>query len=69
MANIDLDVRVIDKTQAALGNINKRVRGLDKSVAGINQRSSLLLKTLVAVGTGVAVRGIIQTKSGWHRTN
>ena len=61
MANIDLDVRVIDKTQAALGNINKRVKGLDKSVAGINQRSGLLLKTLVAIGTGVAVRGIIQT--------
>ena len=61
MSNLDLNVRVVDKTQAALGRIDQRIKGLDKSVAGINTRGKLLIATLAGIATGTVVRGIIST--------
>ena len=61
MSNLDLNVRVVDKTQAALGRIDQRIKGLDKSVAGINTRGKLLIATLAGIATGTVVRGIVST--------
>lgn len=61
MSNIDLDIRVRDKTASALGNIDKRIKGLDGSVKSLNSRSGLLVKTLVGLGTGLVARNIVQT--------
>jgi len=61
MANIGLDVVVNDKTAAALGKINNRVKGLDKSMAGINNRGKLLVATLTGIAAGSVVKSIVST--------
>jgi len=61
MSRIGLDVVVNDKTAAALGNINKRIKGIDDQMDSINKRGSLLVKTLIGIASGVVVKSIINT--------
>jgi len=61
MSRIGLDIVVNDKTAAALGNINKRIQGIDKEMSSINDRGRLLVKTLAGIATGYVVKSIIST--------
>ena len=61
MAGPSLDITVNDKTAAALGRIDKRIQGLDKSMASINSRGRLLVSTLAGIATGRVIRSIIST--------
>lgn len=61
MAGPSLDITVNDKTAAALGRINQRIKGLDTSMASINSRGKLLVSTLAGIAAGGIVRSIIST--------
>jgi len=61
MATQTIDVRVNDKTKNALGNIDRRLQGLEGSLLSVNKVAGLAAAALGAIGGANLVRGVIAT--------
>ena len=61
MATQTIDIRVVDKTQRALGNIERRLGGLENSLISVNNIAGLAATALGAIGGANVARSIIST--------
>lgn len=61
MATQTIDIRVVDKTQRSLGNIERRLGNIQKSMFGIDKAAGLAATALGAIGGANLVRGIVGT--------
>ena len=53
MARTDIEIRAVDKTQQALGNIDARLNRLDKSTSKLQSGFSGLTSKIIAAGTAI----------------
>ena len=63
MATQQVEVRVVDKTARSLGNISKRLQGLNKGLLGINRVAGLAAGALATIGGGITLRRIIRVSA------
>lgn len=61
MATQTIDIRVVDKTQRALSNIENRLGRIQSSMIGVNKVAGLAAAALGAIGGANLIRGITQT--------
>jgi hypothetical protein len=58
---VRLELVVVDKTGAALGKAKGNIEGLNKSLGNTRKLAKAAAGALVAIGTGILVRGLINT--------
>jgi len=61
VATQTLEIRVLDKTQRALSNINKRLTGLNQGLLGVNRIAGLAATALGAIGGANVIKNIVTT--------
>lgn len=61
MATQQIEVRVVDKTQAALRNIDRRIQGVERSLISVNQVAGIAVTALGAIGGANLIRGVATT--------
>ena len=59
MARQEIEVRVVDKTQAALRNINTRLGKLQTGLLGVNRLAAAAVTAFAGFATGAGVKGIL----------
>ena len=61
MATQTIDIRVVDKTQRSLSNIEKRLGQVNNSLIGVGKVAGIAATALGAIGGANLVRGIVNT--------
>ncbi len=59
MARQEIEVRVVDKTQAALKNINTRLGKLQTGLLGVNRLAAAAVTAFAGFATGAGIKGIL----------
>ena len=71
MARTDIEIRAVDKTQQALGNIDARLNRLDKSTAklqrGFGGLTSKIIAAGTAIGTAFGIKSILRVGADVER--
>jgi len=61
VATQTLEIRVLDKTQRALSDINRRLTGLNQGLLGVNRIAGLAATALGAIGGANVIKNIVTT--------